>query len=138
MRALLDWSVISFLMIGVLNTGLNWAIMLVLNQRLGFGYWASSAVGYVLTSALSFVLNRKYSFRSKGDWKGDLARFVLVIAVCYFIANLLAKPFIEWAFSWPMFAQYAKLAEPVALIVGNVLFTVLNYFGQRFIAFMHK
>ena len=134
----LDRSVVIFLIIGLLNTALNWLIMLVLNTKLGFGFWISSAVGYVITSALSFVLNRKFSFKSKGDWRSDLARFVLVIGCCYFAANMMAKPFIEWLFGTEMLLKYAKWTEPVALIFGNIVFTVLNYFGQRFIAFTHR
>ena len=135
MRKWFDRGTVLFLLVGLMNTGLNWLIMLVLNQGFHLGYWPSSAAGYVITSVLSFVLNRKFSFKSRGDVWGDLWRFALVIAVCYFIANSLAKPFIEWLFGMPLFSAFSKWAEPVALIFGNIMFTIPNYFGQRYIAF---
>ena len=138
MRKWIDRSMVLFLLVGILNTGLNWVIMLVLNRKMGLGYWQSSAVGYVITSALSFVLNRKYSFRSKGDLWGDLWRFALVIGVCYFIANAMAKPFIGWLFSIPTLSGLSEWTEPVALIFGNVVFTALNYIGQRYVAFARR
>ncbi len=134
----IDRSLILFLLIGVGNTALNWAIMLVLYTNLGFGYWPASAVGYVLTSALSFILNRRFSFKSKGNVWVDLARFVLVIGVCYFMANAVAKPLIEWALSMPQLSGLSKWSGQIALIFGNVVFTGLNYVGQRLFAFKDR
>lgn len=132
---LLDKSFVIFLLIGGLNTLLNWIIMLVLYTNLGMDEWTASAIGYTLTSALSFFLNRKFSFRSKGAFWGDLIRFALVIGACYLIANLIAFPFIKWLLDLPAFVSIQRWSGQIALIFGNVLFTILNYFGQRFFAF---
>lgn len=134
----LDRSLLIFLVIGVGNTILNWVIMLVLYTNLGLGYWPSSAIGYVVTSALSFALNRRYSFRSKGNVWVDLARFVVVIGVCYFVANAMAKPLIERALRWDALAGLQKWTGQIALIFGNVVFTGLNYVGQRVFAFRDR
>ena len=46
----------------------------------------------------------------------------------------VAKPLALWALS----GQSGKIQENVALLVGMVLYTGLNYFGQRFFAFRKK
>ena len=62
--------------------------------------------------------------------------FALVIAVCYLLAYSAARPATIWLLN--------KLApggilpvgnDQIAMLVGQVLFTGLNYLGQRFFAF---
>lgn len=137
-KRLFDRSMVSFALIGGLNTLLNWVIMLVLYTNLGLSKWAASAVGYVLTGALSFVLNRKFSFHSKGSLARDLLRFVAVFGACYLLGNQLAFSFVGWLLDKPLFQGIAKWSGQIQLLAGNVVFTVLNYFGQRFFAFNAK
>lgn len=132
---LIQRSLFIFLAIGVMNTLLNWALMLLLYNRLGLNYWGASAIGFLVTSALSFVLNRRFSFRSAGRLGGDLARFALVIGVCYFVAYLIARPLIQLILGLDALARLRPWSDQIALIFGNVIFTGLNYFGQRFFAF---
>ncbi len=134
----MDRSLPIFLAIGVGNTLLNWVLMLVLYTNMGLGFWPSSAIGYVVTSALSFILNRKYSFQSKGNVWIDLARFVAVIGLCYFVANAMAKPLIEWVLRWDVLSVLQKWSGQIALLFGNVVFTALNYVGQRLFAFKDR
>ena len=63
-----------------------------------------------------------------------VGRFALTVAVCWLIAYGVAKPLALWALS----GQSGKIQENVALLVGMVLYTGLNYFGQRFFAFRKK
>lgn len=138
----LQRSMLIFLLIGGMNTLLNWALMLLLDGILPLSddprFWVSSAIGYTVTSAISFVLNRKFSFASKNSIRHDLPRFVLVIAACYLIANYAARPLVGWALSWDAFSRFSAYFNQVAMIFGNVVFTILNYFGQRFFAFKRE
>lgn len=134
-RGWFDSSMVSFALIGALNTLLNWAIMLVLFANMGLSKWMASAVGYALTGALSFVLNRRFSFHSRGALWGDLLRFVIVFAACYLLGNQLAFSVVGRLLEWPVFAGIAKWSGQIQLLCGNLVFTVLNYFGQRFFAF---
>ena len=131
-------SLFIFMLIGLGNTGLNMLIMLALYRHFGLGHWSASAIGFVITSALSFLLNRKFSFNSQGKPVSDLWRFVLVIAACYFVAYALALPMIEWAVDLPVFVRLAPWGGEIALLLGNVIFTALNYLGQRFFAFAKR
>lgn len=124
-----------FLLVGVGNTLLSMLLMLLLYEQLGLGYWGSSALAFVLGSAFSFIMNRRFSFKSRGNLWGDLARFVLVIAACYLVAFSLSRPLIREMLKWRALTFLAPWADQIAMIAGNVIFTALNYFGQRFFAF---
>ena len=58
-------------------------------------------------------------------------RFVVNIAVCYLLAYGIAKPL---CFRLLVNAR-ESVRDNVALFVGMVLFTGLNYLGQRLFAF---
>jgi putative flippase GtrA len=135
-KKLLDKSLLFFLLIGAGNTLLSMGIMYLLYTLAGFGYWGSSAVAFTLTSILSFLLNKRLSFRYEGHVWAAAVRFALVIAVCYLIAYSLAQPATAWLLGKMMSAALSSVTiDKVALLTGQVLFTGLNYFGQRFFAF---
>ena len=62
--------------IGLLTTfhgGLHWPLPLAIT------------VGYVTAFSLSFVLNRRYNFRSHGSLDGQLPVYVVVVAINYLV-----------------------------------------------------
>ena len=127
----MDRTVIKFVLIGAFNTVLGTAIMFGLYNLAGCSYWVSSGANYFFCSILSFILNKRITFQNADSvWK-TAPKFALNIAVCYLLAYGIAKPLTLWMFSG--FSQ--QLAENVAMLLGMVLFTALNYVGQRFFAF---
>jgi putative flippase GtrA len=136
LKKLLNKSLLFFLLIGAGNTLLSMGIMYLLYTLAGFGYWGSSAVAFTLTSILSFVLNKRLSFQYEGHVWAAALRFALVIAVCYLIAYSLAQPATAWLLGRLMSTSLPSVTiDKAALLTGQVLFTGLNYFGQRFFAF---
>ena len=133
MKKLFDPSMWKFLLVGVANTLLSALIMFLLE---GLGYWPSTAIAYVAGSVLSFFLNRHFTFRSKAPFWPSALRFAINVAVCYIIAYSLAQPLAELILGW--IGLPAIWVERLAKLGGMVLFTCLNYFGQRFFAFRKK
>lgn len=140
LKKLLDRSLLIFLLIGAGNTLLTALIMAVLFPPVeawigsGKAYWAVSAFAFALTSVLSFLLNMRLSFRYRGRVWTAAARFALVIAVCYLIAYSVAQPATAWALG-RFLPEDPSLTTKIALYAGQVIFTFLNYIGQRFFAF---
>ena len=123
-----------FVLVGIVNTLFGMTIMFVLYNVFGVSYWWSSAANYFFGSILSFVLNKSFTFQHHGDWKRSALRFTFHILVCYLLAYGLAKPLALWLLS-----EHSKsFQENVAMMVGAVLFVVLNYLGQRFFAFRKR
>ena len=133
-KRLLDSTVIKFLMVGVLNTLVGAGTMFLLYNLAGWTYWLSSAANYVVGGIVSFFLNKYFTFQNKGwSWK-QVGKFIINVSVCYVLAYGLAKPFALHLLA----GQPVRLQENVAMLVGMVLYTGLNYFGQRFFAFKRK
>lgn len=122
-----------FILVGVVNTLVGAAIMFVFYNVFHFSYWISSASNYFFGSILSYFLNKNFTFRyGKTDLK-SIARFTLTILVCYLLAYGIAKPTMA-----SLLSDYSvSVQENVSMLLGIVLFTALNYLGQRFFAFKH-
>ena len=124
---------LTFLVVGVVNTLFGTAIMLVLYNVFGCSYWVSSFCDYFFGSILSYFLNKHFTFHYQGtDWR-SIVKFALNIIVCYLIAYSLALPLTRAALESLQLSK--PVVENVAMLVGTVLFMVINYLGQKFYAF---
>ena len=89
---LVDKKLLRFIIVGCINTIVGTAIMFGFYNLASCSYWVSSAANYILTSILSFFLNKYFTFRNKErSWK-QVMRFAVNIAVCYILAYGIAKP----------------------------------------------
>ena len=127
---LLDASIWKFLLVGVGNTLLSAAIMFALE---GLGYWPSTAIAYVAGAVMSFFLNRSFTFHSEEDFGRSAVKFALNVVVCYVLAYSIAQPLAGWVLGFTPLSPI--WVERLTKICGMGLYTVLNYFGQRFFAF---
>ena len=134
LRELADVRLWKFLLVGVINTLVGSAIMFGLYNLAGAGYWFSSSANYILTSILSFFLNKYFTFRNRERSVRQVIRFAVNIAACYGLAYGLAEPLIRWLLA----GQSVTLRENVSMLAGMCLFTGFNYLGQRFFAFKEE
>ena len=130
---LLKNSFLRFVLVGVCNTLLSLLLMFLLE---GLGYWPSTAIAYVAGAALSFFLNRSFTFHSDEDFWRSVGKFVVNVAVCYVIAYALAQPLVSWVLGGTAISPVWQ--ERIAKVAGMGLYTLLNYFGQRFFAFRKR
>lgn len=136
MMKFFDAKLIKFVIVGVLNTLVGSAIMFSLYNIAHAGYWVSSAVNYILTSIMSFFLNKYFTFKSNGKLLKEAVRFAVNIAICYTLAYALAKPMTNFILTKLFEDSLTKsMIENIAMFVGMVLFVAFNYTGQRFFAF---
>lgn len=130
MSKLIDSSIPKFLLVGVGNTLLSAVLMFVLEP---LGYWPSTAIAYVAGAVMSFFLNRKFTFKSEEDFVKSAVKFAVNVAVCYLLAYSIAQPLGKLILG-AMGVEGIWL-ERLTKIGGMGLYTILNYFGQRFFAF---
>lgn len=131
MKNYIDKTFLKFCMVGVLNTMFGTVVMFIGYNILHLNYWISSSANYILGSVLSFFLNKYFTFQNKSKKKKVVIKFVVNIVVCYFFAYGIAKPLV----SIVLRGYSETVQENGAMLVGMVLFVILNYFGQRFYAF---
>lgn len=135
-RNIIDKSFLVFLVVGVVNTLFGTAIMLVLYNFFGCSYWVSSFCDYFFGSILSYFLNKHFTFHyQESDWQ-SIAKFALNIIVCYLIAYSIALPLTRHLLEELHLTKV--IIENVAMLVGTVLFMVINYLGQKFFVFVFK
>ena len=125
---------IKFIMVGILNTAVGALIMFGMYNLFGCGYWVSSITNYVLTSILSFFLNKHFTFKNNEKSVVQVFKFALNIIICYGLAYGIAKPLVIYILS----NQSATIRDNVSMLVGMCLFTALNFLGQKFFAFSQK
>ena len=136
---LFDPTFFRFILVGIINTMVGYGVMFGLWNLAGLhlwgdiGYWISSAANYIIGSIVSFFLNKHFTFRSRETGTGVVARFVINISVCWLIAYGVAKPGVSWLLSGLTLSE--QLKGNLTMLIGSGLFTLLNYFGQRFFAF---
>lgn len=130
-KQFIDKTVIKFLLVGIFNTLVGCGTMFLLYNLAHCSYWFSSAANYVIGSIISFFLNKYFTFQNHEKSWEQVAKFVINVAICYIIAYGVAKPVVMHLLS----GRSVRLQENMAMLVGMGLYTLLNYFGQRFFAF---
>ncbi len=134
LRSLFDVKMWKFLLVGVVNTLVGSGIMFGLYNLAGCGYWVSSAANYILTSILSYFLNKYFTFKNTERGWRPVLRFAVNIGVCYLLAYGIAEPLMRWALS----AATPAVRDNAAMLTGMCLFVGFNYLGQRLFAFREK
>ena len=141
-QKILNSSFLRFLIVGVINTAVGTAVMFGLYNLAGLhewgkvGYWLSTIGNYTVGSVVSFFLNKHFTFKNKEKGKAVVIRFVVNIAVCMTLAYGIAQKAVEAALAETLLSQ--QMQGNISMLVGMVLFVLLNYFGQRFFAFRNR
>lgn len=133
-RKIFDAQFIRFLGVGVINTAVGTGTMFLLYNVFGADYWISSASNYIVGSIVSYILNKKFTFKNQDSNKKTIIKFIVGIAVCYGIAYGIAKPLVHTLLS----GQSQTVADNVAMLVGMGLFVIINYLSQKFFTFNSK
>jgi putative flippase GtrA len=74
-------------LVGVANTAVGLGVILILQMLLGLDPYSANAGGYAVGLAVSFLLNRAWTFQVSDRPAGRLSRFMLAFAISY-AANL--------------------------------------------------
>lgn len=123
-----------YMLVNLLCWLLGTSVMFLLyNLHIG-GYWLASASNYLVGGTLGYFLNRKYTFHAPKRSASAALKYIVHMLACYFLSYGLAPNLC--ARLYERFALHA--ANNVSLLVGMVLFTILNYFGQRYVVFRPK
>lgn len=135
-RKILSLEQSRFIIVGVMNTIIGMAAMLIAYNIFHLGYWISSAMDYIIGSIFSYFANKYFTFKSEKKSVSEVIRFAINIVVCYFISYSVAKPIMEMLLkdvSLPV-----SILEQLSMFFGMGIFIVLNYFGQKFFVFRKK
>lgn len=122
-----------FLLVGVLNTLVGLSATYLLLNGLKLSYYPSTFLGNAIGAVVSFFLNKTFTFQSKGATLQSAVKFVVVILVCYGLSYYVGLHLTRWMLSH--LTTNNKWVENGAVLIGAGLYTITNYFGQKFFTF---
>ncbi|MGI6191287.1 MAG: GtrA family protein [Eubacterium sp.] len=134
LHGLIDETTVRFIITGLINTLVGCGTMFLLYNALGCGYWFSTAMNYIVGSVCSYFLNKYYTFRCRGYSGMELVRFIVNIALCYFVAYGMAIPAAQVLLGTGSGSAHGNLA----MMIGMVLFVGMNYLGQKYFVFRRR
>ena len=133
---MLRYPFIRFLFVGLINTAVGLSIMYACLLLFHINYWSSTFIGNLVGAVVSYFLNKNITFQSNARFIGSGIRFGIVILASYFIAYKLGLVLVEEvAGRIPLLAGYV---EVLAVLFGSGMYTILNYFGQKYLVFSSK
>lgn len=127
--------IIRFLIVGILNTGIGIFLIFMLYNLAGLGYWVSSAAGYIIGGIFSYFANKKFTFENTEKNNKTSTLFVINLVICYILAYSIAKPIVYYILRTFSVSLVTKSAEQISLLFGMMIYTILNFLGQKFVCF---
>lgn len=124
--------IVRFLFVGILNTLVGLSITFLFLNIFNQGYWISTFIGNCTGAVCSFLLNRTFTFKSDVPVFHGGIRFVFVILICYLFAYSFSSYIVE------TLSTAGTPTNEIAVLLGTVLYTILNYLGQKHIVFYRK
>jgi putative flippase GtrA len=115
---------IKFAIVGVANTLAGLFLIYLCKWLLGFGDVMANICGYSIGLALSFMLNRGWTFRHSGPMLSTLTHFLAIFIVAY-LSNLTAV----------LVAKSLEMNSYLAQASGILPYSVIFFFGSRYVAF---
>jgi putative flippase GtrA len=116
---------LKFVVVGIANTLIGLLAIYFCKWLLGFGDALANICGYMIGLAVSFLLNRGWTFRHSGAVLPALVRFVVIFALAYLL-NLATVLIAIHSFG---------VNSYLAQAIGIAPYTVFFYLGSRYFAF---
>lgn len=123
-KKLLLNSAIIYGLVGVVNTFVCWVVMFSL-MYFGAIPEIANVFGYIVGFLNSYLLNKKFTFKSNNSHKQDFIRFGVAMGIAY-VANFLA-----------LLLLYRGMGvnEYISQILATIVYTIVGYLISRFWAF---
>lgn len=144
MKLPLNQSAIQFIKygcVGVINTIVTFGVIILCKSILGLNPWVSNALGYICGIVNSFIWNKRWVFRTSGNYAREAVAFLSGALVCYGI-QLLAVWLLfnetglrTWEYT---LFSFTLSGYGIATVCGNVIYTVTYYIYNKLITFRQK
>ncbi|WP_079509238.1 GtrA family protein [Mesobacillus jeotgali] len=123
-----------FLLVGVLNTFIGMGLMLLLKNGLEWSYWQATFTGNTVGASVSFLLNRRFTFRSQVPIMVGASKFIFIVLASYFVSFSLSHSLTKMLNSADIYLRFMDL-DNIAIFLGSIIYTITNFFGQKLFVF---
>lgn len=149
MKKLFDRTFWLYAALGLLNYGFCNAVMLFLHIALALPESTSLLIEFSLQTAISFLLNRYVTFRSCEVSRLWPLWSALIVALCYVLAKVLLRDLFSALLQTQGLSQLCErlrvrlglgmglteFTQKIVMLLCTFAYSVINYFGQRYIVF---
>ena len=128
-------------LIGVMNTLITLVVFYLMNTWLGLPYGISNVAGYVLGVINSFVWNRTWVFKAKGNIKREAVTFVVGFLLCLSLQLIVSWILLEGVGMKDITVDWLPMKKPgqnIVMLIAMVVYTIANYFYNRTVTFKEK
>lgn len=109
-----------FVLVGLVNTGIGFAVILALHYLLHWPPMLANAGGYLVGAVVSYLLSRGFTFQSSRAHRDALPRFVVAVSACFLLNLATLQGAAQWL-HWP-----GWLAQALAVLSYNISFFLLS------------
>lgn len=129
---------VKYCLVGVMNTLVTLGVIFACKALLGWDLYLSNALGYVAGVVNSFVWNKTWVFRSQGRYAREAVVFLVGFGLCYGLQllavwGMTTSPLGRMEFD--LCGVFTLSGYGVATLVGNVLYTLLNFLYNKLVTF---
>ncbi|MBG9791900.1 membrane protein [Paenibacillus dendritiformis] len=120
--------------VGAVNTLVGLGTVYVLLYA-GWSHFHATFVGNSVGVGVSFILNRRYTFRYRGQWLPSLLRFISIALLCYGLAYQALHPAMS-ALASLLLPAWASPWKPYAAVLGEAaVYTAASFRLHRGVTF---
>ncbi|MFC3867453.1 GtrA family protein [Helicobacter equorum] len=124
LQAVLSHSLVLYICVGVINTFVGLGCAFVLTY-FGVMVELSQTIGTIFGVLNSYVLNKKFTFKSQNSHKQDFVRFIVAMGVAYGASMIVLS----------VTHRIFGINEYITLLCAQVAYTLVGYVVSRFWAF---
>ena len=127
---------LKYAVVGVINTLLTLAVIVVCKDFFEINLWLSNAIGYVAGFINSFVWNKLWVFHSHNNVLMEAVKFIGGFLACYLL-QLGATMFFNHVLGASQWTIYGFVISSygLATVLGMIVYTLANYFYNRMVTF---
>lgn len=114
-----------FATVGMINTIITISIIFILSNIFNIYYIISNVVGYVAGLINSFIMNKFWTFQSKGNFLKESYWFFVVFLISYILQLMVLY----------YFHEIVKFNENLSQILSNIFYTLVNFTLNKLLTF---
>ncbi|WP_330218423.1 GtrA family protein [Sporosarcina globispora] len=125
---------IRFLLVGTVNTFVGLSMIFMLLDLAELSYWTATFLGNGTGAAVSYFLNRTFTFRSGASIQSSAVRFIFILFLCYILSYSISGLAAEFIQAFTLLGHDVS-PEELAVLLGAGIYTLTNYIGQKYLVF---
>ncbi|MBE6318661.1 MAG: GtrA family protein [Bacteroidales bacterium] len=129
---------IKYILVGCLNTAITLGVIFLCKSLLNVNPYVSNALGYIAGLINSFIWNKNWVFKSQKGYSREAIKFAVGFGICYGLQLLVVFLLNSNDFGdrqWELGTIFTISGYGVATLLGNVVYTLVNFIYNRMVTF---